>query len=362
MKLLNLTRKTISKWSKRWLNFSFKFSTITNECKMKKLILECLSDLNRSGRPSTYSPEEVARIFHLACTVPTSINIPLSHWNSRSLAKHLVDNKIIKKISHERVAFFLRKAQLQPHKSRYWLNSRTRNSIDYEERIRDICFLYKNAIEMNQKGIHIISVDEKTGIQAIERAEPSLPMRPNSPEKREHEYIRNGTQCLVANLEIGTGKIIAPMVSSNRKNSDFLSNIKNLIALDPSAVWIIVADQLNTHKSKELVQFIAQEIHFEGDLGKEGHHGSGILKSMNTRMSFLENKNHRIRFQFTPKHCSWLNQIEIWFSGFSKRYIKRADHSSIEQLKEGILHYIEYFNCNYAKPYKWTYKGKVLQA
>lgn len=362
MKLLNLTRKTVSKWSKRWLSFSVKFSKVTDKCTMKKLIIECLSDSSRSGRPAIYSPEEVARIFHLACTIPTSINIPLSHWSTRSLAKYLVDNKIIKKISHERVAFFLRKAQLQPHRSRYWLNSRTRNSEDYEVRIKDICFLYKNAIEMHQRGIHIISVDEKTGIQAIDRAESNLPMRPNSPEKIEHEYVRHGTQCLIANLEIGTGKIIAPMVSSNRKNDDFLSNIKNLIALDPGAEWIFIADQLNTHKSEELVRFIAQEINCESDLGKTGYHGSGILKSMNTRMNFLENKTHRIRFQFTPKHCSWLNQIEIWFSGFSKRYIKRATHASLDQLKKGILHYIEYFNTNYARPYDWTYKGKVLQA
>ncbi len=215
---------------------------------------------------------------------------------------------------------------------------------------------------MHQKGIRIISIDEKTGIQAIERAELSLPMRSNSPEKKEHEYIRHGTQCLIANLEVGTGKIIAPMVSSNRKNNDFLSNIKNLIASDTSSEWILIADQLNTHKSEELVRFVAQEINFEGDLGKTGFRGSGILKSMNSRMNFLENKNHRIRFQFTPKHCSWMNQVEIWFSGFSKRYIKRADHSSLDKLKEGILHYIEYFNNNYAKPFKWTYNGKVLQA
>lgn len=109
------------------------------------------------------------------------------------------------------------------------------------------------------------------------------------------------------------------MVSSNRKNNDFLSNIKNLIGLDPDAEWIFVADQLNIHKSEELVKFVAKEINFEGDLGKAGHHGSGILKSIVTRMSFLENKSHRIRFQFTPKHCSWMNQIEIWFRGFSKR-------------------------------------------
>lgn len=362
MALLKLARKTVTKWSRRWLNFSSRFLLTTIEREMRKLIIECLSDSSRSGKPSIYSPEEIAMIFHIACTVPESIGIALSHWNTRSLAKHLVDNKIIKKISHERVAFFLRKAHLQPHKSQYWLNSRTRNSEDYDGRIRDICSLYRGAIENHRKGVHIVSIDEKTGIQAIERANPNLLMKPNSPEKREHEYIRHGTQCLIANLEVGTGKIITPMVSQHRKNGDFLLNIKNLIALDSDAEWVFITDQLNTHKSEELVRFIAEEINFIDELGKPGHHGSGILKSMNSRMNFLEDKTHRIRFQFTPKHCSWMNQIEIWFSGFSKRYIRRAAHSSIEELRLGILRYIEYFNHNFAKPFKWTYKGKVLQA
>ncbi len=359
-KLLEITRKTVSKWINRWLNFSSKFSNVTDECKLKKLIAECLSDSYRSGKPSKFTAEEVTRIFHLACTAPRSINIPLSHWSTRSLAQYLTENKIVKKISHERVAFFLRKAHLQPHRSRYWLNSRTRNSTDYDTRIKDICFLYKNAIQMHQEGVHIVSIDEKTGIQAIDRADPNLPMKSNSPEKKEHEYVRHGTQCLIANLEIGTGKIIAPMVSSNRKNNDFLSNIKNLIALDPDAEWIFVADQLNTHKSEGLVKFIAQEINFEGDLGKTGHHGSGILKSMVTRMSFLENKSHRIRFQFTPKHCSWMNQIEIWFGILVRKLLRRGNFTSTDALKTRILEFVEYFNRTMAKPFKWTYKGKPL--
>ena len=362
MESLKLTRKTVNKWINRWLHFTSKFFEITEEYRMKNMILECLRDAYRSGRPSTYSSEEITTVIHLACTTPESINVPLSHWSSRSLAKYLKDHQIIKKISHERVAFFLKKCQLQPHRSRYWLNSRTRNSKDYEERIKEICILYRGAIEMHKKGVHVVSIDEKSGIQAIERAEPNLPMRQRSPEKIEHEYTRYGTQCLIANLEVGTGKIIAPMVSETRKNNDFLCNIKNLVALDPSAEWVFILDQLNTHKSEELVKFIVQEINFEGDLGKAGYHGSGILKSMNSRMEFLERKTHRIRFQFTPKHCSWMNQIEIWFSGFSKRYVKRANNSSLDKLREGILHYIEYFNCNYAKPFNWTYKGKVLQA
>lgn len=183
MVLLKLARKTVTKWSRRWLKFSSRFLSTTSENEMKKLIIECLSDSSRSGKPSIYSTEEVSMIFHIACTVPESIGIPLSHWNTRALAKYLVDNKIIKKISHERIAFFLRQAHLQPHRSQYWLNSRTRNSEDYDARIRDICSLYRSAIEIHRKGVHVVSIDEKTGIQALERATQNLPMRSNSPEK-----------------------------------------------------------------------------------------------------------------------------------------------------------------------------------
>jgi transposase len=244
------------------------------------------------------------------------------------------------------------------------LNSRKCNSDGFDERVKEICDIYKNAFEMHQKEIHIISIDEKTGIQALERVHKNLPMMPGSPEKIEHEYIRHGTQCLIGNLEVATGKILTPFVGDTRTEQDFLNNIKNVVSTDPEAQWVFIVDQLNTHKSESLVRWLANEIKYEGDLGKNGHasrKGKGILKSMQSRMDFLEDKTHRIRFLFTPKHCSWMNQIEIWFSGLSRRYLKRSSFSSIQELKQGILDFIAFFNEN-AKPFKWTYEGKVLQA
>lgn len=366
MNRLKIRWQTVQKWVNRWIKYKSEFSKVNEDVehlnhKLQKLILHCLKDAPRSGSPSKFLPEQLIQVMHLACTKPESINIPLSHWSSRTLAEQIMKMNIIPKISHERVAFFLKKAELKPHRSRYWLNSRTRNSIDYDERIKEICVLYKNAIALHKNGVHVISIDEKSGIQAIERANQNLPMRSNSPEKIEHEYVRHGTQCLIGNLEVATGKMIAPMVSDTRKEEDFLANIENLVSTDPNGEWIFVMDQLNTHKSESLVFWIASEIKFGEDLGKSGYHGNGILKSMNTRQKFLEDKTHRIRIQFTPKHCSWMNQIEIWFSGLSKRYLKRANFSSTSELKQGILDHIDYFNNYLAKPFKWTYAGKVLQ-
>jgi len=320
-----------------------------------------LSDNKRSGRRPTFTPEQVIKITALACTTPKSHEIPLSHWSSRSLARQAVKMQIVQKISPSKIAIFLKQGDLKPHRSQYWLNSRLRNTdCDFDDRVRNICKIYQSAVDMHKKGIHVISTDEKSGIQAIERANLNLMMRSGSPEKIEHEYIRHGTKCLIANFEVGTGKIIAPMISDTRGDDDFLKNIQNVVATDPKGEWLFILDQLNTHKSISLVRWIANEIGFTDDLGV--NRKRGILKSMVTRMTFLEKQSHRIRFQYTPKHCSWMNQIEIWFSGLSRKYLKRSNFTSTKDLEKGILNYIKWFNDEIAKPFKWTYKGKVLQS
>jgi hypothetical protein len=179
-------------------------------------------------------------------------------------------------------------------------------------------------------------------------------------EKQDHEYERHGTQCLIANFEVATGKIIEPTVSDTRKEEDFAAHIENTIATDPNGEWIFVVDNLNTHSSESLVNMVAEKCEINDDLGIKGK--SGVLKSMETRSKFLEDKNHRIRFVYTPKHASWLNQVEIWFSILVKRLLKRLSVKSTAELKDKILNFISFFNNTMAKPFKWTYKGKVLSA
>ena len=119
-------------------------------------------------------------------------------------------------------------------------------------------------------------------------------------------------------------------------------------------------DQLNTHKSESLVRWVAQVCNIQSDLGEKGK--SGILKNMDTRMDFLSNPDHRIRFIYTPKHCSWLNQVEIWFSILARKLLNRSSFTSTKHLKQRLDNFIQYFNENLAKPFKWTYQGKILQA
>ena len=226
--------------------------------------------------------------------------------------------------------------------------------------MRKICETYAEAPRLHQEGAHIISTDEKTGIQALERLHPTLPVQPGRTERVEFEYRRHGTLCLIANFDVATGKAIMPTIGPTRTEEDFAAHIGQSIDTDPGAPWIFVLDQLNTHKSEELVRLVAERCGIADDLGIKGK--KGVLKTMATRKNFLEDPDHRIRFVYTPRHASWLNQVEIWFSILARRALKRASFISLEALEQRLTDFIDYFNAVLAKPFKWTYAGKPLQA
>ncbi len=221
-----------------------------------------------------------------------------------------------------------------------------------------LCDCYKQAAELLGQEIHTVSVDEMTGIQALERIAATKLMKPGQREKREFEYKRHGTQCLIGNLEVATGKIIVPTVQGTRTEEDFCKHIAETVATDAKAGWIFVLDNLTTHCSKSLVRYVAEACEIKTDLGKKGKRG--ILRSVKTRKEFLTDLKHRIRFVYVPKHTSWLNQIEIWFSILVRRVIKRGNFTSVSNLREKILDFINYFNETMAKPFKWTYTGRPL--
>ncbi len=153
-------------------------------------------------------------------------------------------------------------------------------------------------------------------MQALERE--ITPMIAEQVERQDNAYDRHGTQCLIANFNVATGKILSPTIQETRKEADFEKHIKETIDHDPEAEWVFVVDQLNTHMSASLVLLVATLCGLtDVDFGVKGK--SGILKDMKSRKDFLSHPSHRIRFIYTPKHASWLNQVEIWFSILVRR-------------------------------------------
>lgn len=220
--------------------------------------------------------------------------------------------------------------------------------------------MYAQAPQLAQQGTQLMSCDEKPGIQALERNAPTRPMGPGSPERQEFDYTRHGTQTLIVSFAVTTGTIRTASIGPTRTEADFAQHIAQTVATAPAATWIFLVDQLNIHQSEALVRFVAQACALDENLGVKG--ATGILTSMPTRAAFLQDPTHRIRFVYTPKHTSWLNQVELWFSILVRRLLKRASFTSVEQLRARILAFIAYFNQTMAKPFKWTYAGRPLVA
>ena len=257
----------------------------------------------------------------------------------------------------------MEEADLRPHRSRYWLTPAPADPAVFAAQVQTVCEAYAQAPAIQAAGGHLVSCDEMTGIQALERAAPTLPLRPGRVERREFEYLRHGTQCLIANFDVATGQVVSPSIGFTRTEADFAAHIARTVATDSDAAWVFVVDNLNTHQSETLVRLVLDRCDLALDretLGVKGD--SGVLRSMATRAAFLTDPAHRIRFVYTPKHCSWLNQVEIWFSILVRKLLRRASFTSTDDLRSRILAFIAYFNRTMAKPFAWTYSGRPLAA
>lgn len=338
---------TVSTWIGRWIEPS------------TAGVAERLADAPRSGAPPKFSPEEICQIIALACEQPCDHERPVTHWTVKELRDQAVQEQIVSEISERQVRRILHEADLQPHRVRYWLNGKI--DPEKEQKIQSICGVYEQAAAAAAQGEVTFSVDENTGIQALQRIAPDRPMKPGRVQEIEFEYKRHGTIGLLAGLEVATGKIEG-RCEPTRTEKDFVVLIDHLIQSRPGATkYHFVVDNLNTHISESLVRYVAQHDGQDQDLlGKKGK--KGILKNQKTRLEFLTNPSHSIRFYYTPKHASWMNQIEWWFGVLARKVIRRGNFSSLEDWKSKMIEFIDYFNRTMAKPMKWIYTGKPAPA
>jgi len=283
--------------------------------------IEGLRDAPRPGPPLTHGPVTRALLIAKACTRPpeTPEGARRERWTYEQLGQEVG-------MSGSQAHAILARAEVKPHLTDYWIMSDF-SKPEFEERCSEVCGLYVDPPE----NVLVVSIDEKTGIQAKAPLKPDTPPAPGQPARREGEYERNGTQCLFAALKVHHGDVLA-MASKTRNRFDlicFLDQLEQEIPVLEGQQIVAVTDNLSTRNTQEVKDWL---------------------------------KAHpRWSFQFTPTHASWLNQIEIFFSILWRRLLKHGIFTSEDDLAQQMLAYVETYNQT-AKPFKWTYAGKVLEA
>jgi transposase len=270
---IDLNATAVGLWRRRWVKAWPKL--ILLECTQthaafRRALVDVLSDAPRSGHPGKFTPEEVTQILALACEPPEQSGRPITHWTYKELADEAKKRGLVASISEAQVGRYLRAAELQPHKSRYWLNNKEKDPQRFQEEVEEVCACYRQAPRLYRDAhTHTVCTDEMTGIQALQRVAATLPMRAGQVECREFEYQRHGTTTLIGNFHVATGQLLAPTLGPTRTEADFVRHVAQTVATDPQASWVFIVDNLNIHASAGLVRWTAQACGLEQDLGKK---------------------------------------------------------------------------------------------
>lgn len=364
--LMGVTPETASKHLRRFEESIQALEVLLqqgNRSQFIRTLRECFEDAPRSGRSGKFTPYQIVSIISLACESPGSCGRPINKWTQREIADEAVKRGIVPSISPSHIGHILRSVNLRPDRNKGWCFTTEKDDELFQAQVQAVCDTYLAAREnYDQEGVHTVSVDESTGIQANEKRAPSLPPNPDHVGKEETQYTRHGSVCLIAAWHVVLGQVIHHIVQQTRNNDDFTDFIRSMLMFDPNGKWVIILDNLNIHSSEPLVRLIAMlEGIDEATLGNKKKR-QGILGSVESRKEFLSDPSHRIRFVYTPKHSSWLNQIEVVFGIVKKRALLGASFKSKDDLILRLNDFIEYFNQTFAKPMNWTYTGRPTDA
>jgi transposase len=268
---VGLNRIQVGLWRQRWRDAwdSLCVWECTESHRLREAILEVLSDAPRPGAPATFSAEQVSQIVALACEPPKLSGRPIDHWTLRELRDEALARKIVEDISVSQVGRFLQQAAVQPHRKKMWLNTTEKDPQKFQAEVENVCRTYLEAPAKAADGVHTVSVDEATSLQAIERNAPDKPAQSDSVPKQEFEYTRHGTTTLTAGLDVVTGLIVCPTLETTRTEPEFVAHLARTVDTDPDAEWIFVVDCLNTHISESLVRIVAERCGLPDALGKK---------------------------------------------------------------------------------------------
>lgn len=349
---LGHSKNTVRKWATRYV--------LRRDDQPDQPIRERLGDVQREGRPPEFSEEQCVQLMSMATSEPQSEGVPTSHWSCRDLARVAVEKGRFSHLSKSHVQRLLNKGDLKPHRVRMWLNRP--EDPEYDGRATEVTNLLCDATEGAQKkeseqtpdSAHnplshaVVSFDEKSGMQALERTAPDRPCKPGMPAQLEYEYRRHGTRTLLSLLHVNTGRIsgfILPQRTCDDTAMTLRVFLGTLLMQGYQRVTVIL-DQLNTHMCMDVVRSVAMlcDVPLPDD---------SELDTRAKRRAWLQSDGRRIRFQFTPRHASWLNPIEKWFSYLARRLLRRASFRSTEELTARVTEFITYYNEHLAHPYRF---------
>jgi transposase len=311
--------------------------------------------------PGAFPPEEQLRVVTLASSKTDDHQTPDSSWTLDQLAFAIVNETHHRTLSRSTIQRILAAADLKPHRSVYWLNS---HDSDFDAKAKDICQLYQNAQRLHAEGCLVLSCDEKTGMQILQRKYPTQPAQPQlldangqpirggKPAKREFEYIRHGTRCLLTTFCVPTGQVVWDL-GQTRTSLDWVAHLRHVHEQFPGLRgyhWVV--DNLNTHWSLDVCRLVSEWCGLPF-VAKE-------LKTGRQRRAFLSDPGHKHVFHFTPLHGSWLNQVELFFSVLSRRLLRGGDFASAWEFEQRLTRWLEDYNTRHAHPYRWTYTGEPL--